>query len=87
MEFVLCAAADTFIRADEELLMRPLCVSRNQQEKVLVEASINSVRFSVKIKQSDEIEEILVKKFNRFLTQRAENFFIMRRKVLLEWNG
>ena len=35
---------------------------------------------SIKIKQADEIEHILVHKFTRFLTQRAENFFILRRK-------
>jgi actin related protein 2/3 complex subunit 4 len=38
------------------------------------------VRVSIRIKQSDEIEHILVHKFTRFLTQRAEAFFILRRK-------
>jgi actin related protein 2/3 complex subunit 4 len=38
------------------------------------------VRISIKIKQADEIEHILVHKFTRFLTQRAEAFFILRRK-------
>ena len=45
-----------------------------------MEPSINSVRISIKIKQADEIEHILVHKFTRFLTQRAESFYIMRRK-------
>ena len=45
-----------------------------------MEPSINSVRVSIKIKQADEIEHILVHKFTRFLTQRAEAFFILRRK-------
>lgn len=57
-----------------------MIVSRNPNEKVLIEASINSVRISIKIKQSDELEKILCKKFMRFLTQRAENFVILRRK-------
>jgi hypothetical protein len=35
---------------------------------------------SLRIKQADEIENILVHKFTRFLTQRAESFFILRRK-------
>jgi hypothetical protein len=30
---------------------------------------VNSVRFSIRIKQADEIEHILVHKFTRFLTQ------------------
>ena len=48
----------------------------------MVEPSINSVRVSIKIKQADEIEHILVHKFTRFLTQRAEAFFILRRKAV-----
>ena len=63
-----------------EVLLNPLTVSRNENEKVLIEPSINSIRVSIKIKQADEIENILVHKFTRFLTQRAEAFFILRRK-------
>ncbi|OQO02271.1 Actin-related protein 2/3 complex subunit 4 [Cryoendolithus antarcticus] len=63
-----------------ELLLNPLTVSRNAEERVFVEPSVNSVRISIRIKQADEIEHILVHKFTRFLTQRAEAFFILRRK-------
>ncbi|KAK5065171.1 Actin- protein 2/3 complex subunit 4 [Exophiala bonariae] len=63
-----------------EVLLNPLTVARNENEKVLIEPSINSVRVSIRIKQADEIENILVHKFTRFLTQRAESFFILRRK-------
>ena len=63
-----------------EVLLNPLTVARNENEKVLIEPSINSVRVSIRIKQADEIEHILVHKFTRFLTQRAEPFFILRRK-------
>lgn len=63
-----------------EVLLNPLTVSRNENEKVLIEPSINSIRVSIRIKQADEIENILVHKFTRFLTQRAEAFFILRRK-------
>ena len=65
-----------------ELLLNPLTVSRNENERVLIEPSVNSVRLSIKIKQADEIENILVHKFTRFLTQRAEAFFILRRKPI-----
>lgn len=57
-----------------------LHISRNENEKVKIEPSYNSVRISIRIKQADEIEHILVHKFTRFLTQRAESFFILRRK-------
>ncbi|ODH14623.1 hypothetical protein ACO22_06538 [Paracoccidioides brasiliensis] len=63
-----------------EVLLNPLTIARNENEKVLIEPSVNSVRVSIRIKQADEIENILVHKFTRFLTQRAEAFFILRRK-------
>ena len=42
--------------------------------------SVNSIRLSIRIKQSDEIERVLCHKFTRFMMQRAENFVILRRK-------
>lgn len=63
-----------------ELLLQPVVVSRNKDEKVLIEASVNAMRISIKIKQKDDMEHILVKKMTRFLMMRAENFFILRRK-------
>lgn len=65
-----------------EVLLTPLTIARNENERVLIEPSVNSVRISIKIKQADEIEHILVHKFTRFLTQRAESFFILRRKPI-----
>ena len=59
-----------------------MTIARNENERVLIEPSINSVRISLKIKQADEIEHILVHKFTRFLEQRAESFFILRRKPI-----
>jgi len=73
-------------RNNKELLMNRLVVSRNPNERMLIESSINSIRVSIKIKQADEIEVILAKKFTRFLTQRAENFFIMRRKSVEDYD-
>ncbi|RCK66218.1 Actin-related protein 2/3 complex subunit 4 [Candida viswanathii] len=62
-----------------ELILNAMTISRNENENILIEPSINSVRVSIRIKQADEIEQILVHKFTRFLTSRAENFFILRR--------
>ncbi|TMS19806.1 Actin-related protein 2/3 complex subunit 4 [Larimichthys crocea] len=59
---------------------KPVIISRNDKEKVLIEGSINSVRVSIAVKQADEIEKILCHKFMRFMMMRAENFFILRRK-------
>jgi len=63
-----------------EVLLNPLIISRNENEQVLIESSINSIRLSVKIKQADDIERILCKMFARFMAARAESFIILRRK-------
>jgi len=68
------------VRSSKELVMTPVVVSRNEKERVLIEPSINSIRVSIAIKQSDEIERILCHKFMRFLMMRADNFIILRRK-------
>jgi len=60
--------------------LNPLIISRNAGERTLIEGSVNSVRISIKIKQADDVEKILCKKFMRFLTSRAESFVILRRK-------
>jgi len=64
---------------NKELLLTTMIVARNEHEKVAIEGSINSVRMSIKIKQVDEMEVLLVDKFCRFLSQRAEDFLILRR--------
>lgn len=67
-------------RVSKEVLLAPLIISRNENERVLIESSINSLRFSIAIKQVDEVEKLLVHKFMRFLMMRAEGFVILRRK-------
>ena len=54
-------------------------ITRNENEHVLIEGSINSCRISIKVKQVDELEEILTRKLLRFLMQRAEEFKVLRR--------
>ncbi|XP_003746679.1 actin-related protein 2/3 complex subunit 4 [Galendromus occidentalis] len=70
------------IRGNKELLLRPVVISRNEKERVLVEGSVNSIRVSIAVKQADEIEKILCHKFMRFMMMRAENFIILRRKPI-----
>nr|GLL43800.1 actin-related protein 2/3 complex subunit 4 [Ipomoea trifida] len=55
-------------------------ICRNEAERCLIETSINSLRISLKVKQADELENILAKKFLRFLSMRAEAFQVLRRK-------
>lgn len=72
------------VRTSKELLLNPVVISRNDKERVLIEASINSVRISIAIKQADDIERILVHKFTRFLMMRADNFVILRRRPVTD---
>jgi actin related protein 2/3 complex subunit 4 len=67
-------------KTSRELLLNPILICRNEAEKCLIEASINSLRISIKVKQADELENILAKKFLRFLSMRAESFQVLRRK-------
>ena len=67
-------------RASKELLLQPVLITRSEREAVLIEPSINSTRVSVRIKQADDMERILARKFASFLGQRAEQFRIMRRR-------
>jgi len=70
------------VRTNEELLLAPVMISRNEKERVLIQGSINSVRVSIAVKQADEIERILCHKFMRFMMMRAENFIVLRRKPI-----
>jgi actin related protein 2/3 complex subunit 4 len=69
-------------RASKEVLLTPVTISRNENEQVYIESSVNSVRISIKIKQADDIERILCQKFTRFLMMRAESFIVLRRKAI-----
>ncbi|KAI5460403.1 ARP2/3 complex 20 kDa subunit [Mariannaea sp. PMI_226] len=69
-------------RTSPEVLLNNLVIARNNEERVLIEPSVNSVRISIRVKQADETEAILMHKFSRFLSQRAESFFVLRRKPI-----
>jgi len=69
-------------RFNKELLLQPLVIARNDNEKCMIEGSINAVRISICIKSSDKMDHLLIDKFSRFLCQRAEDFVILRRKAV-----
>ena len=54
-------------RNSKELILQPIMLTRSERESALIEPSINSVRVSVRIKQADDLERLLVGKFARFL--------------------
>ena len=69
-------------KTNPELLLNTVKITRNEDEACLIESSVNSVRLSLKVKKNDRMEEILVRKFMRFLAQRAEVFQILRRSPI-----
>ncbi len=69
-----------------KLLMNPLVISRSEQEKTLIEASVNSVRISLCIKKNQEIEELLTHMLDRFLSLRADKFQILRKKPIADYD-
>eukprot|EP00405_Crypthecodinium_cohnii_P017915 CAMPEP_0206462192 /NCGR_PEP_ID=MMETSP0324_2-20121206/25838_1 /ASSEMBLY_ACC=CAM_ASM_000836 /TAXON_ID=2866 /ORGANISM="Crypthecodinium cohnii, Strain Seligo" /LENGTH=201 /DNA_ID=CAMNT_0053934313 /DNA_START=95 /DNA_END=701 /DNA_ORIENTATION=- len=64
------------------VLLAPITIARTENERCFIERSINSVRVSIKVRQSDDIEKMLCRKFARFFMQRADNFIILRRKAI-----
>ena len=48
-------------RKSKELLLMPVVISRNENERVLIEGSINSIRISIAIKK------VIFKLFSIFL--------------------
>eukprot|EP00494_Astrolonche_serrata_P034089 UN34358 len=66
----------------KESLMTPVVLSFKKEEQVKIEPSINSVRISIRIKQLDELDRVLVDRYARFLMLRAEHFQILRRKPI-----
>lgn len=73
-------------RTTKEVLLTPVCIARNENERVLIEPSINSVRVSIKIKQADDLERVLAHKLTRFLMMRAESFVVLRRKPVQDYD-
>ncbi|KAA0156317.1 hypothetical protein FNF27_00863 [Cafeteria roenbergensis] len=74
------------VKDSKELSLKPIKIARTAQERVLIETSVNSVRFSIALKKADHLEHILASQFTRFLMQRAEHFIILRRKAVDDYD-
>lgn len=66
------------VEESKELLMKPIVITRNENEKVEIEASINSVRISLKIQRVD-VEELLSSIYCKFLMHRTDKLNIYRK--------
>ncbi len=70
----------------KELILNPILIARDDKQQCLIEPSINSIRVSIKIKQNDNLEAVLVEKFSRARAMRAEEFIVLRRKPVEGYN-
>eukprot|EP00906_Rhabdomonas_costata_P031098 RCo043951 len=50
-------------RSSPEVLLNPITIAKDENERVLIEPSINSVRVSIKMKQSDDVERLLTARY------------------------
>eukprot|EP00357_Protocruzia_adherens_P029165 CAMPEP_0115038410 /NCGR_PEP_ID=MMETSP0216-20121206/43394_1 /TAXON_ID=223996 /ORGANISM="Protocruzia adherens, Strain Boccale" /LENGTH=174 /DNA_ID=CAMNT_0002418809 /DNA_START=26 /DNA_END=550 /DNA_ORIENTATION=- len=67
-------------KENKRAVLNSLTITRDEQEKVLIENSINSIRISVCNKRADQIDELLTTMFTKFVMLRADHFIILRRK-------
>lgn len=70
----------------KELKSPPIELTRSKYEKCLIEPSVNSTRISLKIKQVDDVDRLLSSMFMRFLMLRADQFIILRRKAIKDYD-
>merc|ERR1719183_3036717 len=64
------------------LLLKPIIISKTEKDRVLIEVSVNSVRVSIGVKQQDEMEKMIARKFMRFMMRRAEDFSVLRKSAV-----
>ena len=68
------------VQTTPALLGNSILICRDEQERTLVESSVNSVRVSLCFKMSDDTSRMIGEKYVGFLEKRAGSFHILRRK-------
>lgn len=68
------------VKENDELLMKPIVVCRNEDEKIEIEPSINSVRINIVIKKHANLEELLMNIYSKYLMNRADRLNIFKKK-------
>lgn len=68
------------VKENDELLMKPIIICRNEEEKVEIEPSINSVRVNVVVKKHANLEELLMNIYSKYLMNRADRLNILKKK-------
>ena len=68
------------VKENAELLLKPIIISRNEDENVEIEPTINSVRVNIVIKKHADIEGLLMDIYSNFIMNRADKMEIYRKK-------
>jgi actin related protein 2/3 complex subunit 4 len=68
------------VKENLELSLKPLVICRNEEEKVEIEPTINSVRINIVIKKHADIESLLMDIYSNFIMNRADKMEIFRKK-------
>lgn len=66
------------VEESKELLMKPVVISKSENEKVEIEASINSVRINLLFNKAN-IEELLMGIYSKFLMNRTDKLNLLRK--------
>lgn len=69
------------VKESLELLMKPIVVCRNEDEKIEIEPSINSIRVNIVIKKHADLEGLLMDIYSNYLMNRADKLNILRKKA------
>ena len=69
------------VKENLELVNKPIIISRNEEEKVEIESSINSVNVNVVIKKHVDVEKLIVQIYTNYLMHRANKLNILRKKA------
>ena len=67
------------VRESQELISKPVIISRNESEKIEIETSINSVRINVAVKKYQEIDKLIVGIYSNYLMNRANQLNVLRK--------
>jgi actin related protein 2/3 complex subunit 4 len=68
------------VKENAELLLKPIVLCRNEDEKVEIEPTINSVRVNIVIKKHADIEHLLMDIYSNYIMNRADKMEIFRKK-------
>ena len=69
------------VKESLEFLNNPIVLCKNEDEKIEIEPSINSVKINIVIKKHADLEDLLIGIYSNYLMNRADRLNILRKKA------